>query len=472
MNNSQYIHWNKDVILKKDDCIILDFHHNNVGYVTLDLNYTGRHPDAPVYLNLYFAEIEDELQEDIDAYHGWISKGWIQQEYIHIDKLPYTLKLPRRYTFRYLRIQVIDTSPNYQLVLNNALLTSISSVKMTDASYQYTNDKSVNKIKEVSVRTLKNCMQDVFEDGPKRDRRLWLGDLRLQALSNYYSFQNNDLVKRCLYLFAGSTYPDGRISACVFIDDNMVEADEIYFFDYALFFVSTLYDYVNNTKDIDILDDLYDVAMKQIDLALRYVDDKGIVDLSDIDCFIDWQDKLDKQTSGQGVLIYCTRQALELSKITQDTYRCEYLDKILSKLIDASKTYLYDEKQGLFISGKDKQISTASQVWLILAQVFDNETNRKIIDHIESLDLPIDMVTPYMMHHFCEALIISGEREKAMTYILSYWGKMIKLGADTFWEVFNPDNPYESPYGGKIIHSYCHAWSCTPIYLFEKYYKN
>ena len=27
-------------------------------------------------------------------------------------------------------------------------------------------------------------MQDVFEDGPKRDRRLWLGDLRLEALAN------------------------------------------------------------------------------------------------------------------------------------------------------------------------------------------------------------------------------------------------------------------------------------------------
>lgn len=29
-----------------------------------------------------------------------------------------------------------------------------------------------------------DCMQSVFEDGPKRDRRLWLGDLRLQALAS------------------------------------------------------------------------------------------------------------------------------------------------------------------------------------------------------------------------------------------------------------------------------------------------
>ena len=36
------------------------------------------------------------------------------------------------------------------------------------------------------------------EDGPKRDRRLWLGDLRLEALANYETYRNFDLVKRLL----------------------------------------------------------------------------------------------------------------------------------------------------------------------------------------------------------------------------------------------------------------------------------
>ncbi|MGR8802286.1 sugar hydrolase, partial [Klebsiella variicola subsp. variicola] len=45
-------------------------------------------------------------------------------------------------------------------------------------------DPQLKAIDGVAVRTLQNCMQEVFEDGPKRDRRLWLGDLRLQALVN------------------------------------------------------------------------------------------------------------------------------------------------------------------------------------------------------------------------------------------------------------------------------------------------
>jgi alpha-L-rhamnosidase len=31
----------------------------------------------------------------------------------------------------------------------------------------------LRRIDTVSLRTLRNCMQTVYEDGPRRDRRLW-----------------------------------------------------------------------------------------------------------------------------------------------------------------------------------------------------------------------------------------------------------------------------------------------------------
>ena len=46
---------------------------------------------------------------------------------------------------------------------------------------------------------------------------------------------------------------------------------------------------------------------------------------------------------------------------------------------------------------------------------------------------------------------------------------MAELGADTFWELYNPENPDESPYGGTIVNSYCHAWSCGPACFLRKY---
>ena len=68
------------------------------------------------------------------------------------------------------------------------------------------------------VKTLKECEQEVFEDGPKRDRRLWIGDLRLQALVDYNTFKNIDLIKRCIYLFAHNLNNEGLVAPCVFPD--------------------------------------------------------------------------------------------------------------------------------------------------------------------------------------------------------------------------------------------------------------
>ena len=44
-----------------------------------------------------------------------------------------------------------------------------------------------------------------------------------------------------------------------------------------------------------------------------------------------------------------------------------------------------------------------------------------------------------------------------------------KKGADTFWEVYDPNDDFRSPYNFFPINSYCHAWSCTPVYFINKY---
>ncbi|KAF8586300.1 glycoside hydrolase family 78 protein [Ramaria rubella] len=75
----------------------------------------------------------------------------------------------------------------------------------------------LRKIDQVALRTLDNCMQTVYEDGPRRDRRLWIGDIRLQSITNYATFRDIRLAKRCYYLLAALPVDDeGRISACIF----------------------------------------------------------------------------------------------------------------------------------------------------------------------------------------------------------------------------------------------------------------
>ena len=238
--------------LKRDDTVFVDFGDHAVGYVTLELSKTGSHQDAPVYFYLKFGERLEEMTDKTADYDGWLSRGWIQEEYIHVDVLPAKVKLPRRYSFRYMELRVIDTSAKFQLKINGISCDTVSAVDMESVKPVDFGDPLLNQIDLVSRKTLKECMQDVYEDGPKRDRRMWLGDLRLQARANYYTFKNYDLAKRCMYIFAGLLFNEGKLSACVFTEPEM-EPDDTYLLDYALFFSSVLLDYYEATDDLETL---------------------------------------------------------------------------------------------------------------------------------------------------------------------------------------------------------------------------
>ena len=359
--------------MRKGQNLCLDFGTHRVGYLTLDLSYAGSHPDAPAFLKLKFAESLNELSENSATYDGWLSRSWIQEEYVHVDVLPTRLTLPRRYAFRYLKITMMDTLPKYQLIVRQAECMTETSADISKIELLRFEDDLINQIYETSLRTLSNCMQDVFEDGPKRDRRLWVGDFRLQALTNYSTFQNNDLVKRCLYLFAGSRFPDGRISACIFTKPS-VEADDTYYFDYALLYVVALEEYIQETGDEEALDDLYDVAMQQIEYAIRCCSDNIVTEKAVEDTFIDWCDGLDKTACAQAVLIYSLRYARRLARRKNDWSQANWLAEKQKALKVAAMAKFWNEKEGCFVS--EGQISLASQVWMVLADVLSHFLNR------------------------------------------------------------------------------------------------
>ena len=456
--------------LKKGDRLCLDFGDHQVGYVTLRLSSVGSPQDAPAFFRLKFGEMAKELTERSEDYEGWISKGWIQEEFLHVDVLPATIRLPRRYAFRYLEIFVIDTSMKWQLVVEEITCDAVSSAERKNVTPYPTTDAELQQLDRVSVRTLQNCMQSVFEDGPKRDRRLWLGDLRLQALANYVTFQNNDLVKRCLYLFAGLTREDGRIGACLFIEPEYI-VDDTFLFDYSLFFAAALYDYYQATGDLATLKELWPAAYRQVQLSKSSFDSNGLmVSGEGFWCFIDGKEGLDKQAAAQGVYIYCARRAQRIAEILGDQEKVRELEQEVQEKIRSANHFLWDSQLGLFVSGQSRQVSYASQVWMILAEAVDSKTGGVILQKIKELNPEKGMVSPYMNHHYVEALLLCGRKQEALDYMKYYWGGMLKLGADTFWELYNPENPGESPYGSSIVNSYCHAWSCTPSYLLRKYF--
>ena len=64
-----------------------------------------------------------------------------------------------------------------------------------------------------------------------------------------------DLVKRCLYLFAGQTKDNGQVSACLFTAPKFI-VDDTFLQDYSKSFGAPLLDFYEASGDRETLEDL------------------------------------------------------------------------------------------------------------------------------------------------------------------------------------------------------------------------
>ena len=372
--------------------------------------------------------------------------------------------MPRRYAFRYVKIEVLDTSPEFKIRFEDLKAHAVTSARGVPAPLTK-ETPLMQRIDAVSIATLRDCMQTTFEDGPRRDRRLWVGDLRLQALTNYHTFKSNDVVRRCLYLFAALPRADGLVAACVF-EKPAARYGGLHIVDYAALFNVTLNDYVEATGDVETGRDLWPAAKRQLEIIGRDVNAEGLyVDPKNMWIFIDWSDKLDRNAAIQGVMVYAYRKTLALARrIGRESEVAEYAARI-ERMVAAARKHYWDASRRVFVSGPNRQVSWGSQAWMAIAGVSSRRESADAMRTAVADPNAVRPVTPYLYHYVVEGMLAGGLKKEARALLESYWGGMIAAGADTFWEIYDPAQPLRSPYGDIHINSYCHAWSCTPSYL-------
>lgn len=449
------------------DSFLIDLGCHAVGHFSFSFDNVDDFIDAPVSLNVKFGEDLYEIGRDFSAYKPGLSATWLQQETLNVD-LPGKVEMPRRYSCRYIKITVNFTSKPIKF-FGFSFVTS-TSADLSALKKAETEDELLQKIDAVATDTLKDCMQTFFEDGPKRDRRLWTGDLRLEALTNYYTFNNLQIVRRCLYLFAaGEKNRLGFLPSYVY-DTPYYFSGRAHITDYALLFVVTLCDYYEHTGDREAVFDLLEMCKEQLDCFEKILDENlTITPQEGWFAFIDWCPGLSGLTALQGVYLYTLSHFTSLLKSLGDSDEKKYSDLLVS-VRKASKKHLFDEDKALFVNSLDNfQLSIHSQVWMILGGVIDGEEGKSLLLRALQSKQAKQPVTPYMQHYVVEAMMKLGMKNEATEYIKNFWGGMVKKGADTFWEAYVPDEPDFSPYDDRLINSLCHAWSCTPSYFIRKY---
>lgn len=128
-------------------------------------------------------------------------------------------------------------------------------------------------------------------------------------------------------------------------------------------------------------------------------------------------------------------------------------------------------------SHTDTEGSSQAAALLSCAGILDAEAAAKII-----LDNGPASCTSFMGYFLLEALARAGHYAEALQFVRSYWGRMIELGATTFWEDFNyndglkaapideivPEGKFDIHADGGawcyvgLRHSLCHGWASGP----------
>lgn len=329
-------------------------------------------------------------------------------------------------------------------------------------------DNLLNKIYETSIHTFHLCSREFFLDGIKRDRWVWSGDATQSYLINFYSFFNNEICKRTMRLLRGKDP--------VTIHLNTIQ-------DYTLYWFISLGDYYLYTGDLSFIKEIYPSAVSLMEqFCLPQTDERGFLAAKPTDwVFIDWGITKDMIKGDISFIQLLFAQALkilsDMAELTGDIIQQKrYLvlhQNLLSRIFDT----FWDEKQGCFLHGTKEQahdyVTRYANMFAILFGYLTSEQTIRVRQSVLLNDDCRPITTPFMKFYELLAMGEAGIYSQMHQFLTSYWGGMLNLGCDTFWETYDPAQQgtehyamYGKPYGKSL----CHAWGAGPIILFGRYY--
>lgn len=369
--------------------------------------------------------------------------------------------MPLSKAFRFVNIQADNavTADSISMLYEYAPVNERGSFKSSDAE--------LNKIYDVAKYTFYLNTREFFIDGIKRDRWVWSGDAYQSYLMNYYSFFDAPTVKRTLLAQRGKDPVTAHINTIM---------------DYSFYWFLGIYDYYKFTGDKKFVQDIY----PRMQSLMTYIDGRknknGLLEWMPGDwIFIDWADKLSKdgEVSFEQLLYARSLETMALcANLANDTANAakydQYAKALKTKIFDL---YWNQNKNALVHSRIADQptdnVTRYANMFGIFFDYFTPEQKLAVKEHVLLNDKIAKITTPYMRFYELEALCAMGEQPYVLKEMKSYWGGMLKLGATSFWEEYNPDKKgveHLEMYGRPFGKSLCHAWGASPIYLLGKYY--
>lgn len=350
-------------------------------------------------------------------------------------------------TFRYIRM---DIEAEQDCVVRSISFQQ-TNYPLEEPEPFHSSDQVLDRMYAVSIRTLKNCMHETYEDCPYYEQLQYTMDTRLEILYHAQLSADCRLAQKAIADFYASRLPNGLILCrAPSVIKQVIPG-------FCLHWIFMLRDYDTYFGDRQFLGKY----LNAVDDILSWFDTKigedGLVGPTGYWPFVDWvegwKDGVPPQGKNGGIVVYSFMLAKALEDAAYlagewgDFRRKQEYETRRQRLLDALEVQCFDQQEGLYSDGNT--FSTHTQIWAVLAGAKQGQQAKQLL--LRAMQMKIPFPSYSMLFYYFRALELTGLYDET-NRVLDRWRILLKLGCTT-WP--------EDDVNGR---SECHGWSASPIY--------
>ena len=322
-------------------------------------------------------------------------------------------------------------------------------------------DELLDRIYKTSVRTLRLCMHEHYEDCPWREQALYALDSRNQMLFGYYAFGEYEYPRSNLSLISHGLRPDGLLAICYPCGRDR----PIPFF--SLAYILEVCEYVRHSGDATLIDETSETINAIIKACAERIDESGLIPIlkNPFWNFYEWSE------GSAGRKSWALGERGEYQKDYDIilnafyVYVVELYNKVagvnydVSGMRDAIRAAFYVEEDGFYkLSVNNKTYTQLANSCAALIGLCDDALLEKLASG-EGL-VPVTLAMKPFLY---DALLSAGDKYKDFIIedIKRVYKNMLDEGATSFWETELGWVDFDR------AGSLCHGWSAAPVYYFN-----
>ena len=333
-----------------------------------------------------------------------------------------------------------------------------------------------SQIYDISIRTLKHCMHEHYEDCPWREQALYCMDSRNQMLFGYYAFGETEFPRANLELISKDDRADGLLSICFPIKMDLVIPS------FSLHWFTSCAEYLRYSGDTAFLKTIYPKLERVLAAFLSRIDKESNLVSSfkgkEYWNFYEWSEGLDdkmffstkknrEEAASEPHLVLNALLSLALQRMAEISavlsLENDFSEKAKNLNASIRANFYSNDKKLFFDRYSNQRYSVLGNALAVLCGACAPENAKEICEKM-CYDRSLTPISLSMKCFFYDALLSVDKARYSdviLTDIEKIYRPMVECSAGTVWET--EDGWKDFAHAGSL----CHGWSALPIYYYH-----